>query len=68
MDFIDHKIQETENWLKANEKQATLPLMTVEDELLKQEVRHKKEILDLCHQFRHHPLRKNFKIEYPKGL
>ena len=55
MDFIDHKIQETEAWLKANEKQATLPLMNVEDELLKQEVRHKKEILELCHQFRHHP-------------
>ena len=54
MDFIDTKIQETEDWLKANEKQATLPMMTIEDELLKQQVKHKKEILDLCHQFRHH--------------
>ena len=55
MDFIDTKIKETENWLKANEKQGTLPLMTLEDELLQQEVRHKKEILELCNQFRHHP-------------
>ena len=54
MDFIDIKIQETEDWLKANEKQATHPMMTIEDELLKQQVKHKKEILDLCHQFRHH--------------
>ena len=45
MDFIDIKIKETEDWLKANETQATLPTMTIEDELL---------ILDLCHQFRHH--------------
>ena len=29
MDFIDTKIQETEDWLKANEKQATLPMMTI---------------------------------------
>tara|TARA_Y100000004_G_C8742209_1_gene338848 strand:+ start:414 stop:620 length:207 start_codon:yes stop_codon:yes gene_type:complete len=68
MDFIDKKIKETEDWLKANDKQAPLPLMTIEDELLKQELRHKKEILFLCHQFRHHPLRNNFKTEYPKGL
>ena len=54
MDFIDIKIKETEDWLKANEEQGTLPLMSVEDELLKQQIRHKKEILDLCHQFRHH--------------
>ena len=60
MDFIDNKIKETEDWLKANEKQATLPMMTIEEELLKQEVKHKKEILDLCNQFRHHPLRKSF--------
>jgi len=59
MDFIDTKIKETEAWLNANEKQARLPLMTTEDELLKIEVRHKKEILDLCHQFRHHPLSKS---------
>jgi hypothetical protein len=60
MDFIDEKIKETEDWLKANENQATLPMMTIEDELLKQQIKHKKEILDLCHQFRHHPLRKSF--------
>ena len=60
MDFIDEKIKETEDWLKANETQATLPTMTIEDELLKQEIKHKKEILDLCHQFKHHPLRKSF--------
>ena len=54
MDFIDIKIKETEDWLKANETQVTLPTMTIEDELLKQEIKHKKEILDLCHQFRHH--------------
>ena len=54
MDFIDIKIKETEDWLKANETQAALPTMTIEDELLKQEIKHKKEILDLCHQFRHH--------------
>ncbi len=60
MDFIDEKIKETEDWLKANEKQATLPMMTIEDELLKQQVKHKKEILDLCNQFKHHPLRKSF--------
>jgi hypothetical protein len=55
MDFIDTKIKETEAWLNANEKQGTLPLMSLEDELLQQEVRHKKEILELCNQFRHHP-------------
>ena len=60
MDFIDEKIKETENWLKANEKQGCLHSMTMEDELLKQEIIHKKEILDLCHQFKHHPLRKSF--------
>ena len=54
MDFIEIKIQETEDGLKANEKQATLPMMTIEDELLKHQVKHKKEILDLCNQFRHH--------------
>ena len=58
MDFIDIKIKETEDWLKANEEQGTLPLMSVEDELLKQQIRHKKEILDLCHQFKHHPQHK----------
>jgi hypothetical protein len=68
MDFIDIKIRETEDWLKANEKQATLPMMTIEEELLKREVKHKKEMLDLCHQFRHHPLRNGFKTQYPKGL
>ena len=60
MDFIDNKIKETEDWLKTNENQATLPMMTIEEELLKQEVKHKKEILDLCYQFKHHPLRKSF--------
>ena len=59
MDFIDTKIKETEDWLKANEKQGTLPLMSAEDELLKQEIRHKKEILELCNQFRHHPQSEN---------
>lgn len=59
MDFIDIKIKETEDWLKANEKQARLPLMTTEDELLKIEVRHKKEILELCNKFRHHPQSEN---------
>jgi hypothetical protein len=57
MDFIDEKIKETQDWLNANENQVALPM---EDELLKQEIRHKKEILNLCHQFRHHPLRKSF--------
>ena len=60
MDFIDIKIKETQDWLDANEKQACLHSMTMEDELLKQEIRHKKEILNLCNQFRHHPLRKSF--------
>ena len=60
MDFIDIKIQETVDWLKANEKQATLPMMTIEDELLKQQVKHKKELLDFCNQFKHHPLRTSF--------
>ena len=60
MDFIDIKIKETQDWLDANEKQGCLHSMTMEDELLKQEIRHKKEILNLCNQFRHHPLRKSF--------
>ena len=67
MDFIDIKIKETEDWLKANEKQATLPMMTIEEELLKQEVKHKKEILALCHQFKHHPLRKSFNSDDPNN-
>lgn len=60
MDFIDIKIKETEDWLKANEHQAVLPTMTMEDGLLQEQIKHKKEILHLCHQFRHHPLRERF--------
>jgi hypothetical protein len=30
--------------------------MEIEDALHKQEVSHKREILSLLHQFRHHPL------------
>ena len=56
MDWLKQKIEDTEYWLALNEKQGTLPTMTLEDELFKQEVRHKKEILSLLHQFRHHPL------------
>ena len=67
MDFIDIKIKETQDWLDANEKQACLHSMTMEDELLKQEIRHKKEILNLCNQFRHHPLRKSFENQESFG-
>tara|TARA_Y100000992_G_C21248995_1_gene484816 strand:- start:429 stop:692 length:264 start_codon:yes stop_codon:yes gene_type:complete len=67
MDFIDIKIKETQDWLDANEKQSCLHSMTMEDELLKQEIRHKKEILDLCNQFRHHPLRKSFENQESFG-
>ena len=56
MDWLKQKIEDTEYWLALNEKQGTLPTMTLEDELFKQEVRHKKEILSLLNQFRHHPL------------
>ena len=59
MDFIDIKIKETQDWLDANEKQACLHSMTMEDELLKQEIRHKKETLELLKKFLHHPLRKS---------
>ena len=56
MDWLKQKIEDTEYWLALNEKQGTLPTMTLEDELFKQEIKHKKEILSLLHQFRHHPL------------
>ena len=56
MDWLKQKIEDTEYWLALNEKQGTLPTMTLEDELFKQEIKHKKEILSLLNQFRHHPL------------
>lgn len=59
MDWLTQKIEDTEYWLDINAKQGTLPTMSMEDELFKQEVRHKKEILSLLHQFRHHPLSTN---------
>ena len=59
MDWLTQKIEETEYWLALNERQGTLPTMTLEDELFKQEIKHKKEILSLLNQFRHHPLYTN---------
>ena len=67
MDWITQKIEETEYWLDINQRQGCLHSMTMEDELLKQEIRHKKEILDLCNQFRHHPLRKSFENQESFG-
>ena len=45
------------------QRQASLPTMEIEDAFHKQEVSHKREILSLLHQFRHHPLSK----PQPKG-
>ena len=56
MDWLTQKIKETEKWLSQNQRQASLPTMEIEDALHKQEVSHKREILSLLHQFRHHPL------------
>jgi hypothetical protein len=56
MDWLNQKIKETEKWLSQNQRQASLPTMEIEDALHKQEVSHKREILSLLHQFRHHPL------------
>jgi len=59
MDWLTQKIKETEKWLSKNQRQASLPTMEIEDALHKQEVSHKREILNLLHQFRHHPLSTN---------
>jgi len=59
MDWLNQKIKETEKWLSKNQRQASLPTMEIEDALHKQEVSHKREILSLLHQFRHHPLSTN---------
>ena len=56
MDWLTQKIKETEKWLSQNQRQASLPTMEIEDALHKQEVSHKREILSLLNQFRHHPL------------
>ena len=54
MDWIEleKKIADTEYWLHINEHQMSLPLMCEEDVVAQQEVRHKKEILDLCNKFK----------------
>ena len=59
MDWITQKIEETEYWLDLNQRQGCLHAMTMEDELLKQAIRHKKETLELLKKFLHHPLRKS---------
>ena len=59
MDWITQQIEETEYWLDLNQRQGCLHSMTMEDELLKQEIRHKKETLELLKKFLHHPLRKS---------
>jgi pterin-4a-carbinolamine dehydratase len=76
MDWLNQKIKETEKWLSQNQRQASLPTMEIEDALHKQEVSHKREILSLLHQFRHHPNAKLHyedvcstpKTNYPQGL
>tara|TARA_R110000803_G_scaffold173325_1_gene236065 strand:- start:285 stop:476 length:192 start_codon:yes stop_codon:yes gene_type:complete len=45
--LLNKKIHEIENWLKLNEDQMYLPTMDEEDLLNKQNVKHKKETLDL---------------------
>ena len=45
--LLKRKIDEIENWLKLNEGQMFLPTMDEEDLLNKQDVKHKKETLDL---------------------
>lgn len=51
-DWIQNKIDNLAYWLHINENQGALPLMSMEDELLKQEVSHKKEMLDLLWRFK----------------
>lgn len=69
MDWVEQLIADTEYWLHINARQGTLPTMTLEDELFKQEVRHKKQILDLLIKFRHHPKSKpTIELNYPKDL
>ena len=59
MDWITQKIEDTEYWLRTNDRQGTLPQMEEECALLKQEIKHKKETLKLLKDFLHHPLRKS---------
>lgn len=77
MDWVQQQINDIEYWLHINAKQGTLPTMTLEDELFKQEVKHKKETLSLLKQFQHHPKAKLHyedvcspppKTNYPQGL
>jgi hypothetical protein len=56
-DWIQDKINDIEHWLYINEKQVMLPTMDEESALFNQEIEHKKEMLNLLHQFRNHPLK-----------
>ena len=76
MDWIQQQINDIEYWLHINEKQAILPTMEIEDELRKQEIKHKKDTLALLIKFKHHPNAKLHyedvcstpKTNYPQGL
>lgn len=56
-DWIQNKIDDIEYWLYINERQSILPTMDEESALIKQEIAHKKEMLELLHKFRNHPLK-----------
>jgi hypothetical protein len=45
--LLEKRITEIENWLSLNEGQMFFPIMEEEDLLHKQEVKHKKEILNI---------------------
>ncbi len=69
MDWVEELIADTQYWLDINARQGTLPTMTLEDELFKQEVRHKKQMLDLLLKFKQHPKSKPpITVNYPKDL
>ena len=52
--WVEKQIKEVKNWLKLNEGQSFLPTMDVDDLLHKQEVEHKKEVLNILTRIRHH--------------
>ena len=52
--WVEKKIAEILNWLELNEGQSFPPTMDVDDLLHKQEVEHKKEVLNILTRIRHH--------------
>ena len=52
--WVEKKIAEILDWLELNEGQSFLPTMDMDDLLHKQEVAHKREVLDILTRIRHH--------------